>query len=235
MWASLKATDRKVFRNRISTVVLLFLIFSAVSSGVQAQNTGTFIPSDKFQIPQQNGSISFNTNGSYSSATLQNNTWYFTGLSLNNSSSLGNLTVSVKNSNITIYSYYSSQSFSQFRRTAMVRYYIEGQGEQVFNLGLNVTGPTLSSAWSVIVPAYADGTGSAFLAEGDGWHLRSDNTVVIDGLTGNVTIAYFGFNQSPDSNLPFVEQHSVALATIVIVAVTIAVAALISYRVRRNR
>ena len=210
-------------------------MFSALSADAQAQSSGTFAPSDKFQIPQQNGSISFITNGSYSSATLQNNTWTFTDLALNDSGTLGNLTVSAKNSSITIYTYYSSLNFSQFRRTAMVRYWADGQGEQVFNLGVNATSASSSSGWSVIVPLRADGTGSNFLAEGRGWQLLSDNTVVVDGLTGNITIAYFGFAQSTDSNQPFTAQHSVALATIIVVAVTIAITALISYRTRRKR
>lgn len=229
----MKATNRKVLRNGLATVVLLGLIFIAVSSSAQAQNAGTFFtPNDKFQIPQQNASISFGTNGSYSTATLQNNTWYFTGLTLSATFPPGNLTVSAKDSNITIYSYYSNLNFNQFRRTAMVRYFAEGQGEQVFNLGLNASS-TSAVGWSVIVPLRADGTGSDFLAEGKNWHLRSDNTIAVEGLTGNITVAYFGF-ASTDSDLPFVEQHSVALATIVIVAATIAVAALISFRVRRK-
>ena len=116
----------------------------------------------------------------------------------------------------------------------MVAFRVNGQGEQVFNLGLNLNRTTHSSEWSIIVPANADGSGAVFLAEGRDWHLRPDNSVVVDGVVGNVTIAYFGFQVPNDSNLPFVEQHSVTLATIAVVAVTVAVAAVISYRVRRK-
>lgn len=89
----------------------------------------------------------------------------------------------------------------------------------------------------MIVPANADGSGAVFLAEGKEWTLRSDNTIALNGIVGNVTIAYFGsrFSGSNNSNLPFEQQHSVALATIVVVAVVVAVAALINFRIRRKR
>jgi hypothetical protein len=233
----LKATDRKLFKTQIFAGIILTLLFYSAASAVGAQNVaGTFTSTDKFSIPQQNGSISFITNGSYTSVTLQNDSWVFTDLALNSSSPLGNLTVSAKNSQITIYTFFSSQAFSQFGRTSLVRFWVQGQGEQVFNLGLNLTRSTHQSEWSVIVPANADGSGAVFLAEGKDWHLRSDNTVVIDGVVGNVTIAYFGsrFNAQNDRNLPFVQQHSVAIATIFVVVVTVAVATLISYRTRRK-
>jgi hypothetical protein len=210
----------------------VFIVLATVSSlllcGAQAQNSVSFSPSDSFSISQLNGSVRFAVNGSYSSAQLENDSWVFHDLMLNNSQRLGNLRVSVKDSNITIFSFYASNAISATRQS--VRYYAEGAGEQVFDLGVN--GTTHPSEWWVTI--YVQGT--VFLAEGREWHLLPDNTVVVDGQTGNVTVAHYIFNLAPDySNVPFLERHSLIIVTGAVVAVTIVVAAVVTVKVRRKQ
>lgn len=203
------------------SVVLMFSVFSFV----KAQNVTDFTSADRFPIPELNGTVSFIVNGSYSMATLENNTWSFEDLRLGASRSGRSLKVSAENSNIVI-SYYQAFN-SSFGRSFMLRYTVEGQGEQSFNFNLNLSEPSSPSEWSVISP------NSVFLAEGEGWNLLPDNTVVITGAHYNVTIVNYGSSFPTDSNLPFFQQHSVAIITIIVLLITIAIAVVIRVRVRR--
>jgi len=223
----LRATNGKALQTGLAIVIIIALVFS-VYPNTQAQNSTIFAPADRFDIPDQNGSITFATNGSYSTATLENGTWTFNDLTLYNSSRLGNLKVSVKDSNITIFIYYQFTRFGQFGQGAIIRYAADGAGQQTINLDLNRTQPSDQSEWSVIVPS-ADGS-TIFLAEGKDWNLLADDSVVVNGLTGNVTVANFGFTPSNEANLPFYLQHSIALYTLAILVATVATAVFISYR-----
>ena len=219
--------------NRIRIIlagVSLLLVLATVSSllsGAQAQSRVSFTTSDRFSIPELNGSIRFAVNGSYSSAELVNDSWIFKDLALNTTRRLGNLNVSVQDSNITIYSFYSSDAVSATRQT--VRYYAEGAGRQVFNLGVN--GTTHPSEWWVTVNA----PNSVFLAQGREWQLLPDNTAIVNGQTGNITVAHYIFNLAPDySNVPFLERHSVIIVTGALVAVSVVVASVITVKTRRK-
>ena len=231
MGRALRAANSRRLQTGLAVVIFVALIFS-VYPNVNAQNSTIFTPADKFDIPEQNGSIRFVTNGSYSSATLANGTWTFNDLTLYNSSRLGDLKVSVKDSNITIFMFFQFAGFGQFGQGALIRYTIEGVGQQTINLDLNRTQPTDQSEWSVMVPA-SDGS-TVFLAEGRDWKLLADDSVVVDGLTGNITVANFGFTPSNDTNLPFYLQHSIALTTLAVVLATVGIALVISYRIRRK-
>lgn len=211
----------------VTVLFVLVTVSPLLFSCVQAQITTYFSSSDRFSIPELNGSISFAFNGSYSSAKLENDTWVFKDLVLNNSQRLGNLHVSVQDSNITIYSFYSSNAISQTMHS--VRYCAEGEGRQVFNLYVN--GTTHPSEWWVTISV----PNMIFLAEGVQWHLLPDNTVIVDGQTGNITVAHYVFNVAPDySNVPFLERHSILIVTVAAVAVTVVVASVITVKVRRK-
>lgn len=221
-------------RNRIRIVlagVSVLFVFATVSSlllcGAQAETRVSFTTADRFQIPELNGSICFAYNGSYSSAELVNNSWVFKDLAINTTRRLGNLNVSIQDSNITIYSFYASDAVSATRQS--LRYYAEGAGRQVFNLGVN--GTTHPSEWWVTISV----PNTIFLAEGKDWDLLPDNTVVVHDQTGNITVAHYIFNVAPDySNVPFLERHSVAIVTGVLVAVTVVIAAVVTVKVRRK-
>jgi hypothetical protein len=195
---------------------------------VRAQDATTFATSDQFSIPELNGSIHFALNGSFSSAVLKNDTWTFNDLKLNGSEPLGSLSVSAENSSLTIWSF---RSYPSFARAAQLRCNIQGSGTQTINLWLNTTQQTHPSEWTVTVPSLT-APNNVFLAEGDKWNLLPDNSVVIFGLTGNVTVTHYSFNISTESNLPFYQQHSIIIITAVSLAVIVAVALVIRFKVR---
>lgn len=210
------------------------MVFGVLTPSVHAQNLTTEFTSDtEFKVPQLNGVIRFAQNGSYTHAALEGDSWVFTHLSLNGSEPLGNLTISAKDSQITIYTFYSSADSGFFGRIGAIRYFASGVGEQTFNLALDVNHSTHQSEWGVIV---SDSNGDeVFLAEGKDWRLDSDNTVTVDGVEGLVNVIYFGsmFRNADESDKPWVEQHSVAIATVVVLAATVAAATIISFKGRR--
>lgn len=217
--------------NKVSAgiaIIVIVLIFPWTCPNTQAQTNITFSPADKFNIPSYNGTISFTVNGTYSEATLENDTWTFTNLRLNGSQSLENFKISTKNSNVTIFSYLA---FNTTHQSARLRYVVEGQGKQILNLGLSSQeGEWTGVDWSVI-------TGNnVFMAEGEGWSISHDGTLVVTGATGNVSIVHWGFfeNSISNSNLPFYQQHSVAIVIAMVVAVTIIVAIVIKVKSKEH-
>jgi len=207
---------------------MLLLFFLPLFPNAKAQDITNFTSQDRFNIPEFNGSISFALNGSYSSATLENGTWIFNDLSLNNSQPMGNLKISVQDSNMTVWTFRSPLISG---RSTTLRFNIEGIGNQTVNLGLNSTKPTPPIEWIVTVPSVTV-PNTVFLAEGDHWNLLPDDSVVVYGLTGNVSVSHFGFNIPNTINLPFYEQHSIIIATISLLAVMVAVALVIRFKVR---
>jgi hypothetical protein len=228
--ASLKAIHVKPVQTGLTAVIIVALVFSCFCLYSQAQVRQSFAPSDKFNIPQLNGTISFAFNGSCSSAKLENDSWAFTDLRFNISRPLGNLKVSAENSNMTIYSY---QATNFFGRSVFLRYNVNGVGRQTVNLGLNVSEPTSSSEWSVTIPGPNGKT--IFLAENEGWNLLPDDTVVVIGITGNLSVVHYNFGANIDNNnLPFYQAHSIAIITSIVLASTVAVAVVIKIKVRKD-
>ncbi len=109
---------------------------------------------------------------------------------------------------------------------------MDGLGIQTVNLGLNVSKPTSSVEWSVTIPG-PDGN-TVWLAENEGWKLLPDNTVVVTGITGNLSIVHYNFGLNIDGNLPFYQAHSVAIITAIVLASTVAVAVVIRVKVRKD-
>jgi hypothetical protein len=213
---------------------MLFWLLVNPQFGVvtQAQTQTSFTTADKFSIPQDNSSIRFALNGSYSTATLENGFWTFKNLTLfsqnlsflglNATQGSGDLKISAKNSNVTIWTYISvNYSFP----IDLLSYYAEGTGNQTINLGLNASRSS-SDEWSVIV---AD---SVFLPLGQNWRLLPDDSVLVWDQTGNVTVAHFSFNNEY-KNLSFFLQHYVGIFTILLLAVVILVAAVIRLRTKK--
>ena len=84
----MRAADGNPVLKGLAIVVFIALIFT-INPNAQAQKSNSFSATDKFDLPEQSGSISFATNGSYSSVTLENNTWTFNDLTLYNSLIMG--------------------------------------------------------------------------------------------------------------------------------------------------
>ena len=223
---TLTSANSEIFCSLLVAVLMLVLIFSTVLPS-QAQSFSTFTPADKFSIPDYNATISFAVNGSYSEATLENNAWSFQDLSLNYSQVRRNLEFSAENSNVTILYYRYSNDF----RSEIISYSVQGQGKQTVNFDLN-SSQSSPTEWMVTVP----GTETlVFLAEGEGWNLLPGNTVVVTGSTSNVTVVHFSILVPVDnSNLPFYQQHSVAIVTAAAFVITVAVALVIRTKRKPN-
>ena len=225
----------KINRGRVSTgIAIIFIIFilSLTCLNTQAQTNISFTPADKFYTPENNGIISFAVNGTYSNATVENNTWTFMNLRLNGSLPIENLEFSAQNCNVTIFSYqaFNATTFN----IVLLSYAVEGQGKQILNLGLGSQEGGLSASyeWNVLF-----GT-RVFTDEGDGWNLLPDGTLIVTGASENenVTIFHYVFSDSlgNNSNLPFYQQHSVAIIIAVAVAATVIVAVVIKVNGRKN-
>jgi hypothetical protein len=232
---TLKEKTRKPPIIGLTAIIILALVISYYCPPSQAQTQQNFTTSDKFIIPDFNGTISFAVNGSYSEATLNNNTWTFKDLTLNNQSipgfglndfsSVGNLMFSTQNSNVTILAYITlNASFP----VNLLSYTMEGKGKQMVNLELDTSIPTSADEWSVIVP------NNVVLAEGQGWTLLPDNTVVIASSASYITVAHFGIITTTKSNLPFYLQHSVALTTAAVLIIVAALAIIIRTKMIKN-
>lgn len=232
--------DRSIRKTALAAIAAVFILFLMLST-IQAQPTQTvttFTPADKFSIPGQNANINFAFNGSYTKATLENGTWTFKGLTLNNTQALqnygfsdiqglGNLKISAENSNVTVLAFVSLNFTFP---VDLLTFTVEGWGTQTVNLGLNSSSPTNVAEWSVLTDE-----GATFLAEGSGWNLLPDNSVRINGGVGNVTVMHYSITDPAMANLSFFMQHYVVIFMGVGLAVTVAVAALITFRGKRKR
>jgi hypothetical protein len=212
----------------IAAILCILIVFSNSCPGLQAQTGTSFTPKDDFGIPAYHGSISFGVNGSYSTATMDNDSWIFTNLLLDWSLPIETLKFSAQNCNVTIFSY-QSLNITTFD-IMQLRYVVEGHGVQILNLGVNSTqsGISASAEWNIVFG------NRNFVAEGDGWYLSHDGTLTITGATaGNVTVLHYIFlNVGNAQNLSFYQQHSVAIAVAVAIAVTVAVAVAIKVKTR---
>ncbi len=70
-------------------------------------------------------------------------------------------------------------------------YLAQGKGEQVINMGVGYGGSSVD--WVVV-------TNGTFLS--NGWSVSHNGTVTVTGLTGNITVIYFGFTSQIASFQP---------------------------------
>jgi len=143
-------------------------------------------------------------------------------LRINGSEPLQNLQISTENSNVTIFSYYTTTfGFPSDR----LSYFVQGQGQQIINIGVGLHGGS-NVDWVVL-------SNGSFIS--NDWSVSRNGSVTLVRLTGNMSIIYFGFtNQLANSNLPFYEQHSIAIAVTVAFAVTVAAAIMINVAVKKR-
>jgi hypothetical protein len=215
----------KVNGDKISAgiaIIAIIFIFSLACPNTEAQTSTSFTPADKFLVPAYNGSISFAVNGTYSNANFENNTWTFTNLHLNRSTLLENFEISTQNSNVTVVSYESNNN--TVAQSATLRCVVEGNGKQTLNFGLGPGKGELD--WSLGYNGTDVGRG-----EGEGWNVLHNGTIVLTDLTGSLSITRFDYLGS-SSNLPFYQQHSVAIAVAIIFALVVGAAVLTKVKSR---
>lgn len=198
-------------------VVLVFLPFLNATGQIST----TFTSDNWFTIPQSNGAIRFSGNVSYSAASLENNVWYFKDLRFNVSQpSIGSLKISAANSNVTIVSY---RVFNVSLTTERLFYFVEGEGNQTVNLCLSKRSSL--NEWTINLD------GQSFVSEGHGWKLLPEDTLLISGAKSSASIVHYNYVNTDD--LPFFEQHSVAIVTGAVLGFTAIAAALINFKRRR--
>jgi hypothetical protein len=235
---NLPQRSRKIVPSVIAVLLIALVVLPAQAQEPNKETPTTFTSKDVFAIPTLNGNINFGFNGSYQEAKLENNTWIFKGLELNNTQataaygfpdveSIRDLQISAQDSNVTVW---GCVSFSYSWTAQVIMYTVEGYGIQIVNVGINATERTSADEWSVLVD-----NGATFLAEGSGWNLRRDNSVQVNVGGGNVTVMHFDFNDPSMTNLSFMMQHYVAVLTVVVLAVVMVLAAVIAVRTRRRK
>ena len=138
------------------------------------ENYSTFLPYDKFSIPNLNATINFLSGGSYENAALENNTWHFKSLALNSYllnlsergappggivtgrdvlpylNDNGAFSVSAKNCNITITAFEPLSTYYPY--SGWLNYTVTGTGEQTFDLHF----PSKSFYWNIIIDSEND-------------------------------------------------------------------------------
>lgn len=209
--------NRSTILTGVAIVLVVILVLSWICSTSQAQTDTAFEKTDKFDIPANNSTINFAASGNYFRASLENGTWNFVDLRLDNSQGLEKLAprVSAQNSNVTITSY---QTFNTTFWGVRLRYVVKGQGNQTFNFGLNPKGGEWGVTFNGVV-----------MSENDGWRISPDATLIVTGATANVTLAYYGFpdvfgGNGNTSNQPIYQQHLVVIIAAVVVAITFVLA-----------
>ena len=212
---------RKTITVSIAAILMIAFVLHFICFVAQGQTDETFTPTDKFGIPAYNSTISFETGGSYERASLENNTWIFVNLRLNNTGPLENLTVSAQDSivKITTYQIFNDSAVARGGLT----YTVVGHGNQTFNFGFVMKG----GGWIVTL-------NGRFMGENEGYSVSPDQTITVTGATVNATIYYLNLDAlggtAENPNLPFYLKHSVAIAT----GVTIAIAVILIVIIRRR-
>jgi hypothetical protein len=203
-------------------LAILILTFISFYPDVEAQTevNPVFTSGQTFSTPGYNSTIRLAVNGSCTSITLKDGLWTFTGLRLGYSRNAANVSIGAVDCNLTIYSV--SANFSA--RSVSLRYNVVGVGSQSVRF-VDITQKTSSAEWSVIVPG-ASGKGLVWLSQGQNWDMQPDNTVVVNGLTGNITVSRYNLSafQPTSGNQSFPFSHLIALITfgVLIVVVTVA-------------
>jgi len=211
-------------------VLVIVVLLPWNCQDARAQSIVAFNPATKFSVPAYNATVNFLFNGTYTNAVFSNNTWTFTNLNLQYSPSIGNLSVSARNCNVTIYYYQMLNPRNYF---STLRFHAEGKGIQMLNLHLKpeTGGLQPSAEWSV---SFGNGT---FATVGHGWTISRDGTLTISGAHGNVTVFHNGILSGSflGSNLPFYEQHSVAIAVAAGAVAVLAAAVIVNVNIRRRK
>jgi hypothetical protein len=227
----------------IAAICIAAIFLLCVSPEAQAKTPTSFTPDTPFSIPDYNGTIYFASNGSYTQAKLENNTWVFSNLQLNNnnatffgdqrpiiSTPIQSMRISAKNSNITITSLFLlneqqteelyNNSYFLRQQWASVRYNVTGSGTQTFNFGLNPAFGQNPLVSSVRVQLEWNSTNQVNAnPQHDGWTILNDGTVTITAAKTQALITCRDYSsQLIDENLPFYQSHSVLTLWLILLA-----------------
>jgi hypothetical protein len=221
----MQVLSRKIISVLVGTFIFITFIqpFFCFTVLVYSETEIEFTPDNRFEIPSNNSSITFSTNGTYEMASLENGIWIFESLHFVNSQVQEkiNLKVSATNSDVTInfYVVYNRTFDGETVKRAILRYSIFGSGTQVFDLGLDSKAGQLD--------AVLDGE---WVGKNHGWTHSSDGTFTITGASENVTLLYYGYPASEGANENVFDNHSVVLASTFSAGIVILLALFITRR-----
>ncbi len=153
---------------------------SAVKVTYGLRPSTAFTSADRFAIPSLNSTIAFAWSGTYVYADLENNTWRFQNLHIDEETTSSGiprwaLGVSAQNCNVTITSFVSQGS------SGWLNYTVAGAGMQTLNSVLDRLG-----GWPLNFTVYIDGIEKP---QNDSWTASGDEWATVTGAKENVSIA----------------------------------------------
>ena len=211
----------------ISAFVLIIQLVSCFTILADAQPEIAFTAVDKFEIPSNNSSISFATNGTYKRAGLENSVWTFEELYFSNFLATEKLTIKVSATDcdliINPYRIFNYTSRGENVKWVIFTYTVLGQGTQIFNLGLDPKRGQLD----VIL-------NGEFIGRNQGWIRAPDGTITITRAATNVTLWYNGYPDSYKDNVNLFDGHYVVICSTGFVAIIVVLAAVIGRKRKRG-
>ena len=192
----------------------------------QAQTA--FNADDVFEIPSNNCSVRFTSDGTYSNAFLEDNTWFFEDLFFDPdifSEQKLNISVSGTGCDITIRPFFIFSRSSQEDEVMRLffRYSVEGHGTQSFNLGFD--------SQQGQIEAILDGE---WIGLNHGWTRSSDGTVTVTAPVENVTISFYGFPQSYLEEPDLLDDHYIVIGSTFSLAVIVGLATIFAHNKRKG-
>ena len=177
---------------------------------------------DVFTVPAFNSSINFAFSGTYVYASLENDTWRFQNLFMNEykptyGAPTWALGVSARNCNMTITSYRALVGTDQ----GGLSYTVTGLGEQAFKVDYD-----RFNNYPINYTVYVDG---AAKAQNETWSLSNDGWLTITGATSNVSISFEwivpdwvkDLPKRSGPSLPHYELYVLAIIALIIISATI--------------
>jgi len=211
----------------ISAFVIIIQLVPCFTILADAQPEIAFTTINKFEIPSNNSSIRFATNGTYKTASLENSVWTFEELYFSYLLAPKKLTIKVSatDCDLTInpYRIFNYSSRGENVKWVIFTYTVLGHGTQKFNLGLDPKRGQLD----VIL-------NGEFIGRNHGWTRAPDGTVTITQATANVTLWYNGYPDSYKDNVNFFDGHYVVIGSTCSVAIIVVLAAFITQKRKRG-
>jgi hypothetical protein len=202
-----------------------------------ARAATAFTVDTAFSIPAFNATVFFELDGTYTQATLQNDTWTFKGLMFSNSVSLSSFSVSAQNCNVTLYFSGLFRGYLRAGEAGLLQYNVTGAGVQRFNFGLSPSFATDVRYRDLMVRFSSEffTNSSEVVNEGEGWRLSSDGSVTVTSAVTGASIMYVDYSQMyNDSTKPFYVQHSVTIVAVALVLLLVAVGLALRFRSKKR-